>query len=1172
MISLHKGTTLIEASAGTGKTYTLVRIALRLTIENNVPLNRILAVTFTEAATEELASRIRELYQDCLQQLELDKVVEPTLIEALDASEIDHATAIRRLKFSLEVFDEAPISTIHGFCKRSLDQVALETKAPLDAQLENIENTLVDQLQNEYLRQHIHERSEVLSLFYPQRKSSFCKRLTALARESASHPYAQLEPEPRDYPLDSLDETYRELIDAIARLMQDGEAIAKKLKGGRKITKLISGATPTLLKAIERGNLLPDDIDSFVDLSVETWEKTIKKNFQDEAPPPALERIAHFLSEVEIAFQSLLLGYKNWLSENLKEAKERLNIISYNDLIHRLDSALRNDQSGRVASQLSERYDAALIDEFQDTDPTQYDIAQTLFGQGQHYLFFIGDPKQAIYRFRGADIFAYFKAINAPGLQKIDLGANYRSHPKLVHATNSLFENSEEGFLYDSIAFKAVTPAQEDIAPNFHLHAPFYIRAFNDIFGALGSKTALKTALSRVAANDFAHRLNQDPELDAKKVAFLVNNRHEANSLSQELERRGIASIIRADRSIFETGEIGTLRQLLEFLSAPTRVSLKRGLLLTPICGYTTADLLNESFEEEAAPVFDHLSHWAQNWFETNFDNALNRLISLSNASQTLLRSTDGERRYTNLRHLSELLEEAREQSALSPRGLLNWLERHRQSDASSEDDWQTRLSSDEGKPQIITLHKSKGLEFPIVILPFLSLLNVDPKSEYSIYHDTRTSDSKLVLDLSRERSEEARAMAYREELAEKIRLIYVALTRAVYQNVLYLAPESNDGTLVASAFAQMMIGCESAAPGTTLTSDEITQRFFSKLETLAASHSEHFKVDYIDLQSNATFIACQDRDPPSVQTSSPRHFKRLRLPGPDRILSFSSLSRQLNAHSIKLEEDHLREDEPSAEGEILEEEPSETPPRQSIFTLLKGAQAGDLFHLILERFDFCRGKRLREVVAEAFKELQFPEPEYESIVHDQIFHVSQTALQTNHGNFRLADIPPAARIAELEFAYPVHGDARSHLQKAFSQAPLGKIPSKWLQRFEHQSHPITASMLRGFIDLVFEHEGRLYILDWKSNHLGDSLKHYTEKKMVESMADHDYFLQYILYCVALKRFIENRFPGDAFADRFGGVFYLFVRGIQNGTQSGIYYDQPAPELIEAVDAALSTQ
>ncbi|MDQ8183759.1 UvrD-helicase domain-containing protein [Pelagicoccus sp. SDUM812005] len=1156
MMELHKGTTLIEASAGTGKTYTLCRIALKLTLQHGITLDRILAVTFTEAATEELAARIQKLYQSTLRELELGDPQEAALKECIAQPDFDLEAAKNALRYSLEVFDEAPISTIHSFCKRSLDLVALETQTPFDAELSQVEEQLIEQLQSEYIRQEILEASQALSLALGFQKN-FEKRLNDIGRQTSTHPEAKLRPTPLPVDFEALERRFAEIPEAIRDLAERKADYLAHLRKTSRNAKQLRGDSPDLEACLKRGALLPQDLEWLEDFRSEAWSKAVNKGGAHLPVPPLISLVDVVKEQIEAAFTSLIYNYKPWLSERLEKAKLQANVISFNDLLHHLSRALKSEAGERVKQFLSAKYDAALIDEFQDTDRVQLDIAKALFGEGEHYLFYIGDPKQAIYRFRGADIYAYFQATEGGEIRKEALTKNYRSAPRLVAAVNTLFNSAAAGFVDERIQFEAVEPGTDpaDFPP---CQSPFKLHQLTvSEFEKFGSGW-YRDVLAERAANDFVARINQDPDFDPASAAFLVNSKHEADTLSLALAKRGVSVAIRADRSVFQTQEAADLGQILAALASPTRTSLKRGAYAALDTSLTAKDMVGPAFEESAAPIFEYITEWAKDWFSRNFDVALHGLLQLLDTKRS--NALDSERRYANICQLSELLSEARDAEDLSPRGLLNWLSRKANANVSQHEEWQTRISSDEGKPQVITVHKSKGLQFPIVYLPFLGLRRVRADELSATYHGP---DDEMVIDYAPEADSPAVTHSQREALAEDVRLLYVALTRAERENIVYLCPEAM-ARGNCSSFAQFLLdeGLES-------TSAAVAE----KLERIAAASDQTIAFEQSPLEAGP-FVALQrksESDPEEEVFAKPLQ-KRKRMPLPDRVLSFSSLNKSLHIDETDESVEATEADSAlSDESAPIAEEPEveEAPEGISIFTLPKGTHAGDLLHLILERFDFSRPETLAATTQMAFDALQFEPRDFEPIVAGQIGAIAKAKLNSKFTSFALEDVAPQLRVPELEFSYPVSGDVKEGILDALAANDLGRIPASWLSGLAKGEAGLPASMLRGFIDLVLEHEGRLYIFDWKSNYLGPTPTDYDQNAILESMSDHNYFLQYLLYCVALKRFAEWRFPQRRFEDLFGGVFYIYARGISPGKETGIYYDLPTPELLEALDQAL---
>ncbi len=1161
MFSIEKGVSIIEASAGTGKTYTLCRIVLRLIVEKGIPIDRILAITFTQAATEELISRIRELLHDALAQLESGDIEESVLQELLGQGKIEANVARNRLHHSLEIFDDASISTIHGFCKRSLDFVSLESDIAFEANLEPVDDELIDRLQSEYIRINILEKSPLLSAAFIQ-TPAYKKRLDTIAKECASHPYALLEPKPTEANIDQLEVAFETLLDSIGPLIESVDSFLPHLKKNGKFYKRL--ADPENIKSLEalahRRFALLSDLKLISELTTAAWKTSLKKASEHLEVPAITEQVDTLFSEIDRMFTSLIARYRDWLFDNLRAEKERRNVVSFNDLLHILNRALNDDQGDAVVQAINEQFDAALVDEFQDTDPTQYNIIQRLFGDGTKYLFFIGDPKQAIYRFRGADIFSYFNATETDIIKRIPLSDNYRSAPKLVQAVNTLFSESPDGFAFDKIQFQ---PASAKRSTSIDL--PLQIEAIGlDRPNPLG-QTASVNLLASIAAEDLAQRAINDPQLELGNIAFLVGTNREADALMDQFALRGIDCVLRAERSVFETEELDLMLQLLEALSNPSKRSAIRALLLTPIGGYGWSDLLDPDFEEQSQEIVGYLHDWSREWRSSNFDASFQRFLNLTGASRRLLGELGGERRFANLCQLSELLQSEALTRLSTPKHLYAWLHGKRDENVSSQEDWQTRLISDEGKPQIVTIHKSKGLQFPIVICPFLTLLRPRAKREHALYHRS-DSHQRLVIDLAPEKNSNALEQAEREEYAEQLRLIYVALTRAADECHIYLGPEESAPRQNPrpSSFSQLVLGSEKALA---LHAQKNISHFL--LERIQEFDSSCLTVNARPLPDTEalpqSLVQQSKRKAISVQARPINHSL---IPISERILSFSTITRMTHASESVLEEIDNDEIElkanpdPLAPIEALETD-TDGP---SIFNLTKGAHTGNLFHSILEELDFQKPQTIADCVQQSFNRLRFGYPDYKRVVTETISRVVSVPLTKG---LSLNQISSERRVPEMEFAYPTSADTLRKIQKAFEAHPSPGIPSTWIETLSLKQTAVRASMLRGFIDLVFEHDQQLFILDWKTNHLGNQVEAYRRDALESAMSQHDYYLQYCLYCVALKRYIETRSPDIDYYDSFGGVFYLFLRGISEEEESGIFFDRPSQKLLDALDKAI---
>ena len=1158
MIATSKGVTLIEASAGTGKTYTLCRIILRLIISENIPIDRILAITFTQVATEELNSRIRNLLRDSLEQIESRSITDESLQNILEQSSIEASVAGQRLNNSLQLFDEATISTIHGFCKRCLETLSLDSGVPFDAALEPIDDDLVSQLRDEFIRIHILERSYILTLAYHS-TPRYSTKFKTVAKESASHPYARIRPKPQTVDYGLFDTAFADIQNGVESLLDRAVELIPSLKANSRFANRLSKPLETnqLASLAHRKRPLVEDLKLLEDLSLSSWLRAIKKAHKDLDPPEVCRDIDLFLAQIGNAIDGLVWEYREWLFRLLSQEKERRNIISFNDLIHLLHKTLRSDADASLSDLIRNKYDAALVDEFQDTDPIQYEIIQHLFGDGSKFLFYIGDPKQAIYRFRGADIFAYFQATEHSGDRLTQLSKNYRSTPNLIAAVNAIFSSSIDGFGIDRIRFYP-----SDSSKTLGSDRRLQFRAIEFNRPDLRTRANLTADLARVSAIQLSKRIKNEPGFDPGKVAFLVLKNQEADILHRELALKGIDSVIRSDKSVFQTDSVDIVLQLLEAVAHPSRQSIVKALLLTPICGKSWNDLLNERAAEEIHKILDFLHQWSREWYSSDFDTQFQKFLNLTGAENRLLENPEGERLYTDLCQLSELLQSEGISRLTSPSRLSNWLISMRGENVSNREDWQSRLRSDEGKPQIITIHKSKGLQFPVVICPFLSGLRTKPSKEFALYHDSNRADS-LVIDLNPQDDTSATIKAENEGYAEHLRLIYVALTRASEECLVYLYPEDQLRDKQPSSISRLFLGTENA--GTARANKNLALSIAAKLESLQPEAIDFGMLRFADVENEDTLVL-QERN----SDSNPRP-----LPIPVNVspleasaLSFSTITRIANFESgntaeIEFDEPDIEED--SVEIEIVDGQNSSL--RPSIFTLPKGAITGNLLHSILESIDFQNPDGIQNTVEQAFQKIQFGNEDHLFAVANHIRSLLEIPLRER---FSLNQISSQNRVAELEFAFPTNDNPLPRIARALRNHAGLPMTKSWINSLSLERAPIRSSYLRGFIDLVIYFQGQFYILDWKSNFLGNQISDYSESALVEEMEGSNYFLQYCLYAVALKRYLERKYPTDDYYQYFGGAFYLFIRGLNPHGQEGIFFDRPKRELLDALDEALA--
>ncbi|GAW67951.1 exodeoxyribonuclease V subunit beta [Geoanaerobacter pelophilus] len=1065
------GRNLIEASAGTGKTFTIAGVYLRLVLEEKLDVSRILVVTFTEAATKELKERIRNKLKEAEDGF-LTGAADDFLIQGLIESRPDHSEARRLLSSAIRSFDEAAIFTIHGFCQRMLQDNPFESGSLCDTELVTDQGKILMEIAQDYWRINCYGQP---------------------AERVAAAGAAKVTPE--------------SLLKLVQRVSGDPNA-----------------------------TVIPD--------------------------PPA------DATEIEDWLQGLKRGFFDYLRAELPRRKRLKNLRSFDDLLLDLHAALLRPGSS-LPRLIRERYQAALIDEFQDTDPLQFAIFDAIYPVGHEAPFFlIGDPKQAIYSFRGADIFAYMGAAEATE-ERHTLLQNFRSEAGLIDAVNTLFASRELPFLYPQIGFNRVEAAPKEksrlveagqrkaplklwLAPRKDAGKPINKGdAWDDLPEAVAAEIS-RLLRDGAAGKLTIEELGKDPEAGGEKwvqrpvqpkdVAVLVRANRQAKLMQRALTRRGIPSVLCSAGNLFESDEAAELLRLLSAVAQPGHESLLRGALATDLVGVSgteLAELMND--EKGWEEILEEFRDYHDTWSSGSCMSMALQFMEKREVRKRLLAEPMGERRLTNLLHAIETIHQAQVEERLGMEAVIAWLA-CRITEEPKKEEYEIRLETDEAAVQLVTIHKSKGLEYPIVFLPFC-WAEYAGKDEGALFHD---EDGRVVLDIGSEEMAEHKAQAAREALAESLRLLYVALTRGKHRTYLVWGAFKDAGE---SALHYLLHPGESPVKGQVTLSDAGIRE---RLETLAASSAG--KIEVLDLPAaDLTPYRAHDEKKPEL---APLPFNGA-IPRDWRVASFTSLSSH-KQHTAELPD--------RDEGSPVEERPAQEVEPTGIFAFPKGAKAGIFLHKIFEDLDFTRAKeQLLPLVEEQLDKHGFS-AEWSDAVGELVRNVLQAPL--GDGGIRLAQVGLERRLTEMEFFFPLSLVTSERLRDAAAGFTAAPGPAQGLQLpvdladlFNRLSFAPVQGMLLGFIDLVFEHGGRYYIVDWKSNHLGNTSGDYGQAALKKEMAENFYPLQYLLYTVALDNYLRLRTPDYDYDRHFGGVFYLFLRGV-DGTGNGVYADRPPKELI----------
>ena len=1186
-----EGTNLIEASAGTGKTYIITGLFLRLVLEKNLSVNEILVVTFTEAATEELRERIRSKLQDAVRIFsggECEDAFLNDLVKRLKGSR----SAIKSLKEALRAFDQAAIFTIHGFCRRMLYENAFESGSLFDTELVTDQEDLKRDIVDDFWRKNLYNASPLFVKYAISSKFS-TENLSVLLSNNTARQYLKIIPQVEIPDSSQQEDEFKRSIkevckawpsarEEVEKILTFHEGLNRVKYGNVKIPAWIqsmdlyvsSGAHPILFKGFEK----------FTSSEI---EHSMKK---DHAPPahPFFELCENHIKrseELKRVFEMRLLGLKTLLfhyaEDELTHRKRERNIQSFDDLLLKLYKALEAKGGEYLAGAMRAEFKAALIDEFQDTDPIQYAIFRKVFGTGSSILFLIGDPKQAIYGFRGADIFAYMKA-KGDVISRYTLSANWRADPDLITAINAIFSKAEHPFVYNEIPFQPAVPATREVPeilmmdgqsePPLHL---WFIDAgkITEQGKTITRAQALEIIPRAVAAKIsclLSRGRNNKTMLGKRRlregdIAVLVRTNREALLMKEALLSLHIPSVLYSTGNLFDSHEALEMERVLAGIAEPDNDSSFRVALTTDMLG-VRGEELDDLMEDEAG-----LENWLVKfkeyhdlWAERGFIRMFRYLFLKERVLIRLMTLPDGERRNTNLLHLSEVLHQISIEKKLGMSGLLKWFSEQRDPKTPRVEEHQLRLESDENAVKLVTIHKSKGLEYPVVFCPFTwEGSRIKRSMNPFTFHDER-ENMRLTLDLGSPDLEKNRLIAENERLAENVRLLYVALTRA--KNRCYIVWGRFNGAET-SAPAYLFHPPESLEQGNVV--GAIGKRFkglpdkdvFKELQTIQDKAGSAINLsempmgpaeEYSLLPAENVLLSCR-----KFSGNIDREW---------RISSFSSITSGRPHRAELADRDSISLQDTYHQKETEEDLAGEEPP--GIFSFPKGAKAGTFFHDIFEHLDFAQkdSSLMKKLVVEKLKEYGY-ETVWLDTISDMIAKVLSAPLGAESEGLTLSRIESQDRLNELEFYFPLKKIAPEKLTRIFRKNLAAHQVEDIPETMGKLQFSPTRGYMKGFMDMVFQWNSRYYLVDWKSNFLGGRIEDYSRETLNAVMKDEFYILQYHIYTVALNQYLRMRLPGYRYENHFGGVFYIFLRGVdpEIDPDFGIYSDLPSPELIKAL-------
>jgi len=1171
-----KGVRLIEASAGTGKTYTITSLYVRLVLGHEcTPLSpeKILVVTFTRAATEELRDRIRKRLKQALEALESD-VSQDSLIESIVDQIGDIPQAKQRLKDAMQIMDMAAIYTIHGFAQRLLRQNAMESSVSDDFELSLDEAQLVQQAVRDVWRSHVYPvQGKKLNLILQnwQTPDELQKQLVSLLHKDVDF---HLGPAAPNY--EKATDTFEHAHEKLSKKWITGgagfiDSIAQNPKSSGTFTRYLDGREATINKLLSQSNNInAKDAKTFSYFTLEGLKKSVKKGgipcdhelvdaFSDWWDSYQLLEESRTYASNELM---ILLLEKTRL--RLKQLKASQGILAPDDLLALLNDAIEGETGGQLLEQIRSQYPVAMVDEFQDTDALQYRVFQAIYqGKDAHEnlaMFMIGDPKQAIYKFRGADIFTYIQAKKAVhGAYSLD--TNYRSTQNMVSAVNGFFTRHDRPFIYDNdIPFVEVKAKGDAATLNISQQlAPALSWVFSDGLGKtrkqeIGDECSEGTAqqicellnLSQAGEATLTDKESAQRPLLAKDMAVLVRSARQAKWIKNALSKRGIGSVYVGRESIFQSDQALAMYSLLQAIHMLSEAQF-RNAIAHPVWCVSLQTLQQfmqgESlWEEQLEQLYSSRELWQKKGVMAMFMNWLH----VRNLPSTWLDNEhiEGERCLTNFLHLAELLQDASTQ-VQGMQGLISWLSHKISINLGQEDQQMLRLESDANLVQIVTIHKSKGLEYPVVFLPF----TWDGKeSSDALFYDE--SQESLRCDLVGDFKEQR----ITEGLAEEVRLLYVALTRASAKCYVALPKNVTDKklmkTLQVSALYHVL------AQGKV---EDLTSELLSQSQLL--EYSGIYQVSDMP-QEQGVLTKTQVQQDLSVRTFNGR-IKQ------DWVMSsFSSLIRHVHVPmSARLNQD-----------EDQEQTDTEVPAQKELagaFAFPRGAHAGNFLHTLLEEIDFSElPEDLDQLITELLTRFSI-ESHWLQVVKVWLNDILQAPLSTRdvagneQGSLALQSLTPDKKLVEMEFYFPVNRLNAQDFNHLLNQYPCLEVPTKPTDFRQLKG------MLKGFVDLIFEWQGQYFILDYKSNYLGDDYAAYHKIATHEAMSEHRYDVQLVIYTLALHRLLKLRIIDYDYDVHMGGGYYLFLRGLKAGDNQhhyGQYFHKPDRKLIESLDALIKEE
>lgn len=1086
-----KGKNVVEASAGTGKTHAIAMLVLRLILEEKAKVEQILIVTFTKAAVAELEIRVRKILRNSLEMVSKNEFLQDQTWNNILQSSIKTKGSDNTHKLLTEAIlflDETSIFTIHSFCQTVLSDYAFENGLLLNTNIIEDQSNIIEDAAKEYWRMNITILpKDILNILIL--KEFNVDRIIEAYRifEEGSSLRIKNKPGSEVDICSNISKYESEILKLyqflLAEITNDWQQIKDfKIDGRTKLARLrkennVTGFTDTIIELasstdkrnelLEKYNLIGDDYNN------------LKSNFEEYK----IDIVSDYLS-------SALINIDNFV----KTKKKRNKVISFFDLIKILYENVVVRNNSDVIKNLNKKYRAVFIDEFQDTDYLQYSIFKRVFVENSPaILFFIGDPKQSIYSWRGADIDTYESAKKDLKDSLFTMNTNFRSTPQMIQAVNDFYAFSSS---FDSLQYQSIYSGNDKLGTLKYASGS---ASAIDIVHDDDNKSKTESYLDYLAAEVIQILSNNtiDDESGSRKVkpqdiGILVRTNQHARDIKQKLNEFKIPSLIVDDTKVITTSEAKDLHEILTAVLEPKTDHISRAML-TSFMDYDIDQIQKLDFDNLKIQFINIYEEWKSN----GVYSAIIRYIDVFNVRSILVNSDNprGERIYTNLLHLADILNQKEIRGALTPLRLLDWFQRARQGDKSVQK-YEQQLETDQNSLQIVTVHKSKGLQYNIVILPKMNLRGSASKHFYTQYKSNGHKFFSIYHD------EEEKAASELQSIYENERLLYVAITRAVFKCIIFY-----DGK------------------------NGILKPYIDRLDR--NSISINFKTPQIpEKQFRYRFSGIDMKSLHTLDFNG-------KIDNSWKVTSYTGLSPHGELTSVK---------------EIDNFVPSDNYDKFIFSDLAKGAKTGLIIHEILEKINFNDDKYHESILRNVLSKYEIKEDQINNVNFKSLIN---NIIKTNlfPYNFKLDQIINDHRISELEFYFS--------FPKFKTKELCRLIPGLTLNNIDIQG------VMHGFVDLIFYYQGKYYILDWKTNHLGYDNSDYDIDSLSEAVIRNTYNLQYYIYTIALVRYLRSKNSNFDYNRDFGGIFYLFIRGMRENSVRGIFYDLPEENRVMEIDSLL---